>query len=88
MHSTLVRAAAALAGEVHRSSEEVEEAAAVVVVHLLVSFVPCRPMHLRLWYRRQLSVCGAIGWRQALCPVRWGAAWLARENEGDDRRRG
>ena len=84
MHSTLVRAAAALAGEVHRSSEVGEEEAVgvvAVVVHLLVSFGPFQPMHLRLWYRLQLAACGAIGWRQALCPVRW-VAWLgARENK-------
>lgn len=67
--------AAALAEEVHRSSEVVE-AAAAAAVHLLVSFGPCQPMHLCWQYRLQLAVCGAIGLRQALCPVLWGAAWL------------
>ena len=85
MHSTLAHAA--LAEEVHRYSSEVEEegeAAAAAEVHLLVSFGPCRQMHLRVWYHHPLAVCGAIGWRRALCPVRWGAAaWLARENEND-----
>ena len=86
MHSTLAHAAAAaLAGEVHRSSEveEGEAAAAAAVVHLLVSFGPCLQMYLHHEYHHQPAVCGAIDWRRALCPVRWGAAWLARENEND-----